>query len=394
MSTISDSDNEPKQGMNGPDNAPIGDAREASAPASLGGETPAEAPPAESPAEPSKEQTAESPAEEAAPSPPAETPPLPPPETAPDAPTERSAAEAAALPEDAVSASAPAPAPSPADDSPLPPQAAAPVGHARRPPVFWMFAAIGVLILICMIAIGLRGPDARYAPMEGAPDAIPALPPSDLDSMMSRTTLAMRKKLDFPFDLQFSQADLTKVLALIEKKIDVRFDYQADLSALESVTLRAEGKPLREILGDVFSRRNLGFILQRDSIVIIACAQNVKTSFLGSVRKTVFSAEFNIECLVGEPVELYCGDKGQYRVRLLALSTGEQDWPYRIFFSLYESSRLLDYSSLAARPSEWAEAPVETEDELALMVRLETADGVHLTLGAHFLYTEKREAAG
>ncbi|MCX7017234.1 MAG: hypothetical protein NTW86_32500, partial [Candidatus Sumerlaeota bacterium] len=98
------------------------------------------------------------------------------------------------------------------------------------------------------------------------------------------TTLSIRKKLDLPLDLNVADGNLAPVMAWIEEQLGLTFLYQADVSTLERVTIHKEKTPLREILGDVFSRRNLAFILQYDAIVVIPCKQSVKTAVRNGVR--------------------------------------------------------------------------------------------------------------
>ena len=211
---------------------------------------------------------------------------------------------------------------------------------------------------------------------------------------LQASTLAMRKKLDMPVQLNVSDGPLTLLLEWFEEHMGLTFVYQADLSSLESVTRMSDGAPLREVLGDIFSRRNLGFILQRGNIVIIPCAQKASSSFDNGVRKVSFEVETEIFCRINEFVEFYSGDRAQYRLYLVArpVSGPAGESIYEIHYSIYKDNELHASGEVQAANEQAAQAQVPDEGGLFLEIRPLTDDGIELALGVTFRYTAEEES--
>jgi len=268
-----------------------------------------------------------------------------------------------------------------------PPQSCA---LSRRRLLTWSVLALG----LGAASVWLYPPASKEQPSESgggargeaAGGSAPAM--AGMEKGAPGTTLSMRKKLELPLELNVQQGNLAPVMAWIEKQLDLNFLYQADVSVLESVTIRAKGKPLREILGDVFSRRNLAFVLQHDSIVVIPCKQSVVSSLRDGARVATFEADAEILCQLNEPVELYCGDRGQFRVRLLSRPAPDgAEQKRQIHVQLYEEGSLAASSVVLGANDQWAEAPFKNAQSLGLSVRPAIEDGIDLALGVRFRYT-------
>ena len=209
------------------------------------------------------------------------------------------------------------------------------------------------------------------------------------------TTLSIRKKLDLPLDLNVEDGNLAPVMAWIEEQLGLSFLYQADVATLERVTIHKEKTPLREILGDVFSRRNLAFILQYDAIVVIPCKQSVKTTVQNGVRIEAFEAETEILGRTNEPVEMYCGDRGQFRIWLLTRMAPEASRgtpKARVRYQLYKEGQLQTTNVVETGNDQWVEAPIDKPANLTLSLRPAVEDGIDVALGVRFHYRVETSA--
>lgn len=225
---------------------------------------------------------------------------------------------------------------------------------------------------------------------------VPAIPQEYPDEaafrMMSSNSVALRKKLELPFALNFTDVDLSKVLKWIEAQLDIEFRMHVDSSALSNVTVQSNNRPLIETLCDVLSRRNMGLVLQRDAAVIVPCTQAVKTSVQGESRLVSFTMETEIACELEEPIELYCGDRGQYRIHLLAhVQTATENYSITqrsMLVSLYVDRELKAFSEVEAVDDEWTEVPFPVIRGVSLKLKPSEGEESALVLGITFVYTQ------
>ncbi len=210
--------------------------------------------------------------------------------------------------------------------------------------------------------------------------------------LVGSTSLALRKKLELPFQLNFSNVDLTKLLKWVEAQLDIEFRIQVDPAILNGVTVQASNRPLVETLCDVLSRRNMGLVLQRDAVAIVPCEQSVKTSIRGDKRMVSFQMEAQIPCEVEEPIEIYCGDRGQYRLLLLAHVQNETEnyaiTERSILTSLYVDRELKAFAEVQTLHDQWTAVPFTNVQEVALSLKPVEADDGGLVLGINFVYTQ------
>lgn len=74
-----------------------------------------------------------------------------------------------------------------------------------------------------------------------------------------------RKKLDTKVSVNFNDEKLKDVISELEKEAEVKFrlDSKGGVSGNMSFTYKAEEKPLKDVLSDMFKGKGLGFVVHR-----------------------------------------------------------------------------------------------------------------------------------
>jgi len=252
--------------------------------------------------------------------------------------------------------------------------------------------ALAVVVVLAVAALAGARLVLRHTRVDESLVSTPQYSPEAVQRLMSSSSLTLRKKLELPFQLNFASVDLVKLLSWVEAQLDIDFRPLVDPEALAEVTVQASDRPLVETLCDVLSRRNMALMLQRDTVVIIPCEQTVKTTVQGQSRIVSFQMETQIQCHLDEAIELYCGDKAQYRLHLLAREKPiEPVAPSQrvVMTSLYVGRELKAFSEVAAPDGEWSEVPFPGVQGVALSLKPSAGEESALVLGVSFVYTQR-----
>ncbi len=258
-----------------------------------------------------------------------------------------------------------------------------------RPRLAIVSVGMGAFLLLALIfssAIAIKRARARREAIEQASRY------ADLTrNLMTSSNLALRKKLELPFQLNFSSVDLPRLLNWIEKQLDIDFQILVDPNSLKNVPVKASNRPLIEVLSEVLSKRNMALVLQRDSVLIVPCTQNIEPAILGKQNAIAFRMQTELGCEVEEPVEIYGGDRGQYRIHLLAhvgAEKGPQQLKRSLLVSLYVDRQLKAYTEIPANDDRPAEVPFANLPGVSLRLKPIWGKESALVLSMSFVYTE------